>query len=418
MDTLNPVKLSKQKELVHTWLQHQCRGTVVAPTGFGKSLVAVLIISMMNERHPERTTLVVVPRIDLKNKWLLDIEMHELINVQVMVINTAVKQVRSCNLLVLDEVHHCFSDTFRLVFGFQYNFILGLTATFDRQDKKHEYLSNHCPVIATVPLSHARNEQFISDFRVFCLGLDLTADQWEEYEAISDSMSFYFGFFGNDLNLLEQCSRSKQARINLAQALSTSERQVKIYVYQAYRWIQSRKNFLYSIPQKVEAVKKILDHLPVKTITFSETIDFVKSLERAIHGSKAIHSKMSIPVRKKVLDDFASDQFRIIHSATMLDEGVDIPELEMAIICSGSSSKRQSVQRIGRALRFVEGKTAIIINLFCRNTQEELWVKNRLEGTPNVILVDTYNELLSHLNQLSLDYPLQIPIHSHQNYQT
>ena len=413
METLNPVKLSKQKELVGTWLQHQCRGTVVAPTGFGKSLIAILIIRLMNERHPDRTTLVVVPRIDLRNKWLLDIEQHDLVNVQVMVINTAVKQKRSCNLLVIDEVHHAASDTFRLVFDFQYNFILGLTATFDRQDKKHEYLSQYCPVIATIPLSHARKEQFISDFRVFCLGLDMTPDQWEEYEAISDSMSFYFGFFGHDLNLLEACSQSRPARINLAQALSTSEKQVKIYAYQAYRWIQSRKNFLYSLPQKVETVRDILDHLPLKTITFSETIDFVKSLERTIPGSKAIHSKMSQPARKKVLDDFANDRFRIIHSATMLDEGIDVPELEMAIICSGSSSKRQSVQRIGRALRFVPGKTAIIINLFCRGTQEELWVKNRLEGTPNVILVDTYKELLSFLDQLSLDYPAQIPDYSH-----
>ena len=54
-----------------------------------------------------------------------------------------------------------------------------------------------------------------------------------------------------------------------------------------------------------------------------------------------------------------------------LDEGVDVPEAEIAIIASGSRSKRQRIQRMGRVLRFVEGKQALCVSLLVRGTVEE-----------------------------------------------
>ena len=50
----------------------------------------------------------------------------------------------------------------------------------------------------------------------------------------------------------------------------------------------------------------------------------------------------------------------------------------MGIIVAGSSVKRQSIQRVGRILRGMEGKTAKIYSLYVKNTKDEDWQRKSL----------------------------------------
>ena len=56
----------------------------------------------------------------------------------------------------------------------------------------------------------------------------------------------------------------------------------------------------------------------------------------------------------------------------MLNEGVDIPEANVAIVMSGSGSVREHVQRLGRILRKGEGKQAILYELVTGGTSESM----------------------------------------------
>ena len=53
-----------QTESIEAWQQHGRRGVVVLPTGSGKSHVALMAMIEV-----QRSTLVVVPTIDLMNQW-------------------------------------------------------------------------------------------------------------------------------------------------------------------------------------------------------------------------------------------------------------------------------------------------------------------------------------------------------------
>jgi superfamily II DNA or RNA helicase len=55
----------------------------------------------------------------------------------------------------------------------------------------------------------------------------------------------------------------------------------------------------------------------------------------------------------------------------VLNEGVDVPEANVAVVLSGSGSVREHVQRLGRILRRVEGKHAILYELVAEQTGEE-----------------------------------------------
>ena len=55
----------------------------------------------------------------------------------------------------------------------------------------------------------------------------------------------------------------------------------------------------------------------------------------------------------------------------MLNEGVDVPEAAVAIVLSGTGTRREYIQRLGRILRPLEGKRAILYEIIAEGTGEE-----------------------------------------------
>ena len=56
----------------------------------------------------------------------------------------------------------------------------------------------------------------------------------------------------------------------------------------------------------------------------------------------------------------------------MLDEGVDVPAADLAVILAASRSRRQMIQRMGRVLRRKpDGRAARFIIVYARGTVED-----------------------------------------------
>lgn len=68
--------------------------------------------------------------------------------------------------------------------------------------------------------------------------------------------------------------------------------------------------------------------------------------------------------RKKNLESFKTGQIKVLISSTILDEGYDMPEIDVVILAGGGKSRVKSYQRIGRALRPYPGKEKAIIHDF------------------------------------------------------
>ena len=59
-------------------------------------------------------------------------------------------------------------------------------------------------------------------------------------------------------------------------------------------------------------------------------------------------------------------------TANVLDEGVDVPDANVAIVLAGSGSEREFTQRLGRILRPNEdGGRALLYEVVSRETAEE-----------------------------------------------
>ncbi|MEO7092419.1 MAG: helicase-related protein, partial [Polyangiales bacterium] len=63
----------------------------------------------------------------------------------------------------------------------------------------------------------------------------------------------------------------------------------------------------------------------------------------------------------------------------VLNEGVDVPDANVAIVLSGSGSVREHVQRLGRVLRKKGDKRAILYELVTEGTGETFTSERRRE---------------------------------------
>jgi len=404
-------RLKRQQEVIRKWTEAGRHGTLEAVTGFGKTYVALLILQDLNAKLPTGKALVVVPTQNLKQQWEEQINELHITNTKVMVINTAVKLKHSVDLLILDEIHNYMSDVFKNIFACtEYRYILGLTATLDHEDPRFHIISHAAPVIDTVTLHEAVKNGYVSRFQVFNLGLRMSESEEKAYKEVTDAYYEAFAIFNNRFHSAMRCMTDRQYLSVFCRNLAGwDEEQVWHKALAFNRAMQKRKQLIYKSATKREAAKKLIEIFDVPTITFSESVDFAKKMsEETQPWGAAYHSKMSKYARQNVLDSFADlrTDVRVIHTAKALDEGFDVKGIELAIVCSGTSTPRQDLQRTGRAIRFQEGKTGVIINLYLKDTQDEKWLKKRQSKSANIQWVHSIEELLAKCNDSLLRNPI------------
>ena len=194
-----------QAEAVDAWLAAGKRGQVILPTGAGKSYVAQLIMQRV-----QRSTLVVVPTIDLMNQWydgllaafdldevgLLGGGYHEPLPVTVTTYDSAyIHMERYGNrfaLVVFDEVHHLPGRSYLMAATQMIApFRLGLTATPERQDGRHTLIDDAVGDVAYRREIKELAGEFLSDYETVQLTVTLTPDEYREY---IEARETYLGF--------------------------------------------------------------------------------------------------------------------------------------------------------------------------------------------------------------------------------
>ena len=84
--------------------------------------------------------------------------------------------------------------------------------------------------------------------------------------------------------------------------------------------------------------------------------------------------------REEVLVRFREGTLRALVSARVLNEGIDVPNADVAVIVGGALGQREHVQRVGRLLRPLEGKRALVYELVSRQTTEVRLARRRRAG--------------------------------------
>lgn len=152
------------------------------------------------------------------------------------------------------------------------------------------------------------------------------------------------------------------------------------------KWLKLENNRLKWLSDvKTIYVQSILSQLSTfRTLTFCNGIDHTERLGKYAINSKNKDSAM-------YLDQFNNGQINHITACTMLDEGVNLTDCQVAVFAHINASDRMQVQKVGRVLRH---PNPIILLPYFKNTREEEIVVRMLEQyDASLIEVQNYAKL-------------------------
>ena len=357
------------------WRENNFCGIAEYPTGFGKTYTAIMAIKGMVPRAGITSCLVVVPTVELKSQWETELKKNKVTIAEVMVINTAIKHMHKVDMLVLDEVHRYAAESFRKIFQtVSCDYVMGLTATLEREDGFHEVILEHLTVFDQITVDEALENEWIAPYVVYNIPVSLDAADQLEYNKANNAFRHFAAQLGH----------GGQAFRNANAFLKSSDKALAGQAGAYYNSMRKRKNICQNNSNKILATKQIIDALPGRNgLIFSATTEFAESLQDCLGDiCMTFHSKIKRKDQELIVKRFKDKRtkVRFLSSVQALNEGFNVPDCSLAIIAGSTSTKRTFIQQLGRVVRKTPDKEAIIINLYTPGSQEEVWMSKRLEG--------------------------------------
>ncbi|MFC7154582.1 DEAD/DEAH box helicase [Halomarina halobia] len=320
-------------------------GVFVGPPGSGKTVAAMGAMASVGGE-----TLILVPSRDLAEQWrgslLSDTalepdqigEYHggekEIRPVTIATYQTAgmdrhrtLFDERRWGLIVYDECHHIPSAVFRRSADLQAKHRLGLSATPIREDdREREIFTLIGPPIGT-DWSALFEAGFVAEPEV-----EIRYVPWADDMARNEYVSS------------EGHERRQVAAMN---------------------------------PAKVDAVRALLArHAGQKALVFVEYLDQGRAIAEAI-DAPFISGEMRHGERSALFREFRDGDREVLVVSRVGDEGIDLPNAEVAVVASGlGGSRRQGAQRAGRTMR--PAGSALLYVLATRGTVEEDYARHQL----------------------------------------
>ena len=359
-----------QKDAQTAWNRSK-RGVCALPTGSGKSFLAQMIIADLG-----RSALVLAPTIDLVLQWQANLAesfgvpvgmlgggSHEILDITVSTYDSArlyAEQLgpRFC-LLIFDECHHLPAPGMaEMAKSFIAPYRLGLTATPPIDPEKQALLTDLTgPLVYQQQISQLSGLH-LAPYRVETIEVELNPDERELYEHyrgvyLQFREGFSLLFRGNQpwSRFVLHAFKSKEGR-------------------EALNAFRVQKDLAIGALAKFEALEELLlKHRGSRILIFTNDnktayrISSLFILPLITHETKAKE-------RREVLANFRGGRWPVLVNSRVLNEGVDVPEAEVAIIVSGTATVREHVQRLGRILRKSAGKEAVLYELVTSDTTE------------------------------------------------
>ncbi len=295
-------------------------GVLVGPAGSGKTIAAIGILAAL-----ESETLVLVPTRELAGQWREELLRHTDLTVDqigefhggeknVRPVTIATYQIASMDrhrglfdsrrwgLIVYDEAHRVPSPVTRSTANLQGRHRLGLTASPLREDDRERDI----------------------------------------YTLIGPPI-------GTDWDALFDAGFVEQPAVEIRYVPWEDEGAKDEYVESSHH---RQRQVAATNPAKIDAVQDVLAERPdAKTLVFVEYLDQGDELARAL-DVPFVSGETPHAERARLFQGFRRGEHRTLLVSRVGDEGIDLPDAELAVIASGlGGSRRQGTQRAGRLMR-------------------------------------------------------------------
>ena len=386
-----------QQEALTAWVGAGRMGLVVLPTAAGKTYLA-----QMAMQATKRSTLIMVPTLDLMHQWYAhliaafpDVEIgllgggsRDRTPILVSTYDSAAIHAETLGnqyaLLIFDECHHLPSDFNRVIAEYAIApYRLGLTATPDRADGKHEDL--HTLIGAEVYRKSAEElaGNTLAKHKAVQIMVRLSQNERDRYDELIHLRNQFLQEAKIFLGSVQGWQRFVQAS-----ARSKAGRRAML----AHR---EARAIAFGTEGKLRVLADLLaTHYPDRTLIFTDDNATVYRISQEFL-IPAITHQTGVKERHDILTKFKTGDYRTVVASRVLNEGVDVPDASVAIVLSGTGSTREHIKRLGRVLR--KGKTpdklAMLYEVVAEDTNEEN-VSRRRRGQPTLTKAQQQLELV------------------------
>jgi len=382
LDYIGPPLWDHQEKAVKTWLEHDKKGIFCMATGSGKTLTSIWAAT---ECETLKLLVIGVPRLALVDQWEKELiknttcsevlrvcessaNWHETLFSKLITINqnpspliligtlsslSGDKFIGVINeldlpkesLLIIDEVHNAGAPKNQRSLSEKFAWRLGLSATparhYDEEGSKfiEEYFDG---IIYNYGLKQALADGHLCPYKYYPYFSEMTEDEFWEFSELTLRIIQLRGLAQNSLTY------ATNNKID-----GDSPDVIPLLV--------KRSRILKKCSGKKEVFEKIVKEHPLnKGLVYCTDHDQLNEIGKLMNQNNMVHlqytSHTSPAARRKALELLRKSEISALLAIDCLDEGVDVPDVDMAIILASSSNKRQFIQRRGRILRKSQGK--------------------------------------------------------------
>jgi superfamily II DNA or RNA helicase len=389
-----------QVEALAAW-SATCRGVVEAVTGTGKTRLALAAIATVLARGGR--ALVLVPTLELQDQWARELRAlvpearigrlgggsdGDLFSHDVLVAtphSAAAVPVDlppgAPGLLVADEAHRYGSATWSGALSDEFTLRLALTATYERSDEGVEdvlapYFGE---VVHRYDFDRAVAEGAVAPFRLALVGVELTAAESATHEQLDARVRQLHRELVSGLGMpKDPAARFAAAAALVAEAERTGRAGQQVAACREYlAKVRQRREVAAQAAGKLELCTHVAPHLRGRrTLVFADTVDQAEQAARRLsrRGLRAetVHGELPGDKRRIRLRQLGNGNLDALVAPRVLDEGVDVPDADVALVLAAFRTRRQLVQRLGRVLRRKhDGRHADLVLLHAVGTGED-----------------------------------------------
>jgi superfamily II DNA or RNA helicase len=359
-----------QKEGLEKFLEAK-KGLEILPTGTGKSAVVIEAIRRLQLR-----TAIFCPTIVILKQWVRWIrkfgypfvgefygDKKRLSDITVFTYQSATRHsdiLSGFPFLAFDEAHHLVAPIWSSLLEYAKNaqYALGMTSSFPRRHENADSVLKVMPLIYKRTFYDLMRLGYVAPTEVIPEPVTLTYDEMDRYNRYQEIIAKATRALGTPDPTVwnRECAMGNSIACAGLRAFS------------------DQKTLLSNIEAKKPKILEIVKRHPNEMILiFSERIDSIEALKDYLTKNgincRTFHSRQSEREQMKILEEWG-ETFNILCSVSQLEEGRDIPELSVEIFSASGVSSRKIIQRIGRAVRPVEGKVAKIYVIYGAGTKE------------------------------------------------
>lgn len=374
-----------QAQARHSFELNNYWGLIAAATGVGKSKMGVDEAAATVLEKPDALIVIVVPTKKLRdNNWqdeFIQWKQLDIYNANVqrfcyVSVNKLAGKV--IDLLILDEGHNITPNNAEVFSQNKIHKCMVLTATppkpiNDTYKEKIQLLERlKLKTIFEYPLDQAVNDGLVAPYEIRIVECRLD-DKQKYIKAGSKAKPFY--------------QTEKQRYDYLTKLVRT----LQFKQSDAAQWkILERMRFIKTLKSKTEIARRIIQ----KHIEDGERyIIFCGSIERAndLCGPAVYHSKVS----DAALTAFINQELDVLGVVDALNEGINVPNVNGAVVAQIASNEKDITQQIGRTIRLRANHKSIIWICVVMDTIDEDWMKKALkEFDPSRITYYHYKNVI------------------------